>query len=151
MPEAPTAILGREGVRLAQRASDKEDALRQSGALLVELGAVEPGYAPAMLEREKSVSTYLGEGVAIPHGTDEARSLVKRTTLGVLQFPEGVDWGEATVNVCIAIAASGEEHVGILAGLAGVLVDPEKAERLRNASTEDEVLELLAPGDDDED
>ena len=98
-------VLTREGIRLGLAAEDKWDAIRQSGALLVALGAVEPEYADTMLERERSVTTYVGEGVAIPHGTDASRALVRRTTLGVLQFPAGVDWDGQRVSLCVAIAA----------------------------------------------
>ena len=137
-------VLGRKGIRLGLAASDKWDAVRQSGALLVELGAVEPEYAETMLERERSVSTYIGEGVAIPHGTDASRALVRRTTLGVLQFPAGVDWGGERVTLCVPIAAKGEEHVGVLSALAQILMEPEAAERLRTSSDVDEVHQLLS-------
>lgn len=137
-------VLRAEGIRLGLTAADKWDAVRQSGALLVELGAVEPGYADAMLERERSVSTFIGEGVAIPHGTDESRALVRRTTLGFLQFPGGVDWDGNDVRVCVAIAAQGDEHVGVLSGLAQVLMQAEQAERLRRATRVEDVLALLA-------
>ncbi len=137
-------VLGREGVRLGLTATDKWDAVRQSGALLDELGAIEPGYPEAMLERERSVSTFIGEGVAIPHGTDEARSLVRRTTLGFLQFPDGIDWDGNDVRVCVAIAAKGNEHMAVLSGLAQILMEPEQAETLRNSSSVDEVLQLLS-------
>jgi mannitol/fructose-specific phosphotransferase system IIA component len=144
-PAAP--VLVREAVRLAQHAHDKWDALRQSGALLVELGAVEAGYADAILEREGQISTYMGEGVAIPHGTDQSRALVRRTALGFLQFPDGVDWDGETVYLCIPIAASGDEHVGVLSALAEVLVDGDSAAALRAASDPDVVLALLNPRD----
>jgi PTS system mannitol-specific IIA component/phosphocarrier protein FPr len=137
-------VLGREGVRLGLRAADKWDAIRQSGALLTELGAIDPGYPEAMLERERSVSTFIGEGVAIPHGTDEARGLVRRTTLGFLQFPDGIDWDGNDVRVCVAIAAKGNEHMAVLSGLAQILMEPEQAEALRNSSDVDEVLALLS-------
>ncbi len=137
-------VLGREGVRLGLTATDKWDAIRQSGALLSELGAIDPGYPEAMLERERSVSTFIGEGVAIPHGTDEARSLVRRTTLGFLQFPDGIDWDGNDVRVCVAIAAKGNEHMAVLSGLAQILMEPEQAETLRNSSSVDEVLQLLS-------
>lgn len=151
--DLPAGVLSTEAVRLGQRASGKLDALRQSGAVLVELGAVEPGYADAMLAREEMVSTFMGEGVAIPHGTNEAREFVHRTALGFLQFPDGVDWGEGNiVTVCIPIAAAGGEHMALLSALAMVLIDPEKAEALRSASSADDVLALLASAaDDDED
>lgn len=142
-------VLHADGIRLGLTAHDKWDAVGQAGALLVELGAVEPAYADAMLERERSVSTFIGEGVAIPHGTDAARALVLRTTLAVLQFPAGIDWDGDEVRVCVAIAASGEEHVEVLSGLAVVLMDPDSAERLRAATDPQDVLALLAGLSDD--
>jgi PTS system mannitol-specific IIA component/phosphocarrier protein FPr len=129
---------------LGRTASDKWDAIRQCGALLVELGAVEPAYAEAMLERERSVSTYIGEGVAIPHGTDASRALVRRTTLGVLQFPDGLDWDGQPVTLCVAIAAKGEEHVTVLSALAQILMEPAQAARLRTSSDVNEVHRLLS-------
>jgi mannitol/fructose-specific phosphotransferase system IIA component len=144
-PPAPADVLVREAVRLAQHANDKWDALRQSGALLEELGVVEEGYAAAILEREKQISTYMGEGVSIPHGTDESRALVRRTALGFIQYPEGVDWDGETVYLCIPIAASGDEHVGVLSALAEVLVDPDSAAALRGATDVDVVLARLSP------
>jgi PTS system mannitol-specific IIA component/phosphocarrier protein FPr len=146
-PPPAVGVLVREAIRLAQHADDKWDALRQSGALLEELGAIDPGYAAAILEREGQISTYMGEGVAIPHGTDQARALVRRTALGFLQYPDGVDWDGETVYLCIPIAASGDEHVGVLSALAEVLVDGDSAARLREATDIDEVLALLNPRD----
>jgi mannitol/fructose-specific phosphotransferase system IIA component len=146
-PPPATGVLVREAVRLAQHADDKWAALRQSGTLLEELGVVDEGYAAAILERETQISTYMGEGVAIPHGTDAARALVRRTTLGFLQYPDGVDWDGETVYLCIPIAASGDEHVGVLSALAEILVDEESAAALRSATDVDDVLALLNPGD----
>ena len=145
-PPPTTDVLVREAVRLAQHADDKWDALRQSGALLEELGAVDEGYAAAILEREGQISTYMGEGVAIPHGTDAARALVRRTALGFLQYPDGVDWDGETVHLCIPIAASGDEHVGVLSALAEILVDDDSAAALRAATDVETVLALLNPG-----
>jgi len=137
-------VLSREAIRLGLSAVDKWDAIRQSGALLDELGAVETGYPEAMLERERSVSTYVGEGVAIPHGTDASRALVRQTTLGVLQFPAGVDWGGERVTLCVAIAAKGDEHVAVLSALAQILMEPDKAATLRTSTEVDEVYEMLS-------
>jgi mannitol/fructose-specific phosphotransferase system IIA component len=142
----PQAVLVREAIRLAQHADDKWDALRQSGALLEELGAVDEGYAAAILEREGQISTYMGEGVAIPHGTDQARALVRRTALGFIQYPDGVDWDGETVYLCIPIAASGDEHVGVLSALAEILVDGDNAAALRESTDVDDVLARLNPG-----
>ena len=82
---------------------------------------------------------------------DEARSLVRRTTLGFLQFPDGIDWDGNDVRVCVAIAAKGNEHMAVLSGLAQILMEPEQAEALRTSSNVDEVLELLSSiGEEDE-
>jgi PTS system mannitol-specific IIA component/phosphocarrier protein FPr len=146
-PPPPAAgVLVREAIRLGQHADDKWDALRQSGALLEELGAVDEGYAAAILERESQISTYMGEGVSIPHGTDAARALVRRTALGFLQYPDGVDWDGETVYLCIPIAASGDEHVGVLSALAEILVEGDSAAALREATDVDDVLARLNPG-----
>lgn len=136
-------VLPAAGIRLGLKATDKWDAIRQCGAVLLALDAVEAGYPDTMLEREKSVSTFIGEGVAIPHGTDESRALVKNTTLGVLQFPSGVDWDGQSVTICVAIAAKGNEHVTVLSALAQILMDPAQAERLRTSSSPEEVRTLL--------
>jgi mannitol/fructose-specific phosphotransferase system IIA component len=130
-------------VRLGRTATDRADAIEQTGAVLVEIGAVDPAYVPAMHEREESVPTFIGEGVAIPHGTDASRALVRRSALAVLQFPEGVDWGGQDVRLCVGIAASGDEQVGVLSALARVLMDPEKAAALRTADDAATVVAIL--------
>ncbi len=132
-------------VRLDLVAKDKADALVQCGAVLVEIGAASPAYADALLEREESVSTYMGEGVAIPHGTNESREHIERSAIAFLQFPEGVDWDDNEVQVCIAIASRSDEHVDVLQSLAAVLIRPESAAALREASTIDDVVTLLTP------
>lgn len=140
-------LLEHEAVRLGLRASDRSDAIAQAGRALVEVGAVDAPYVDAMAERERSLSTYLGEGFALPHGTDESRVHVRRPAIAVLQFPGGVDWGGQSVRVAIAVASASDEHVRILAQVAGVISDPASAERLRNATDPAEVLELLAVGE----
>jgi PTS system mannitol-specific IIA component len=144
-----TDLLSREAVRLGLRAADRFDAVRKTGQALVDIGAVESQYVDAMLERERQISTSLGEGFAIPHGTDESRKYINETRLTFLQFPDGVDWEDDRVVVCVGIAAVGEEHVGVLARLSRILVVPEQAAALRSASAVDEVLDVLGaiPGD----
>ena len=146
-----TQVLAADAVRLGLAATDKLDALRQCGAVLVEIGAASEEYAAAILEREESVSTYMGEGVAIPHGTDASREYINRAALAVLQFPDGVDWNGKPVQLCIAIASRTDEHIGLLQSLAMVLSDPAKAARLRETDDVDEVLTLLAPNDEEDD
>lgn len=138
-------LLQREGVLLGLRAGDRWDAVAQAGHALLALGAVKEPYLEAMMEREHTLSTFLGEGFSLPHGTDESRAHVVRPAIAVLQFPDGVDWDGPPVQVAIAVASATDEHVRILAQLAGVISDPEAAQRLREATDPDEVLALLAP------
>ena len=144
-------LLSPDRVLFGRSARDWEDAVRQVGEVLVGAGAVPSAYVEAMVERDRDVSTFIGEGVAIPHGTLAGRDLVVRDALCVVQFPGGVDWHGEDVVLCVGIAAQGEGHVPILAQLAEVLMEPDRAEALRTAATADEVLRLLAPDDDTDD
>ncbi len=137
-------VLSRDAIKLGLTATDKHDAIAQCGALLVGIGAATQPYADALYDRERQISTFLGEGVAIPHGTNESRIHILRTALGFLQFPDGVDWDGETVNVCIPIASNGDEHVGILGALAEVLMDPDAAAILRTTDDPAEILRLLS-------
>lgn len=137
-------LLTGDAIRLQERAGSRDEAIRRCGEVLVEVGAVAPAYVDAMLAREQSVSTYIGEGVAIPHGTLNSKESVRRDALAVLRFPDGVDWDGFDVRVCVAIAAAGDGHIDILASLAEVLMDPSRASALRNATDIDQVLQLLA-------
>lgn len=141
----PSALLAPGSVRLFEQAATKEDAVRMCGQALVDCGAVDPAYIDTMLEREASISTFLGEGVAIPHGTLAGKDAVHRDALCVLRFPDGIDWGAGTATLCIGIAAQGNGHLEILAQLAQILLDPERADALRKAEDPDTVLSLLTP------
>jgi mannitol/fructose-specific phosphotransferase system IIA component len=152
LPTERTTLLCAEGIHLGRSATGKADAIDQVGRALLDIGAVEVGYLAAMHEREASVSTFIGEGVAIPHGTDKSREFVVRTSLVVLQFPDGVDWGDGnTAKLCVGIAANGTEQVGILSSLAMILMDSEKAAQLRGAKDADTVLRLLHSMDEEKD
>lgn len=144
------ALLAPELVRLDQAAADWEAAVRLVGGLFVDAGAVEAGYVDAMLERERDVApTFVGEGVAIPHGTLASRTLIHRDALCAVQFPAGVDWQGDRVVLCIGIAARGDLHVPVLAQLAEILMEPDRAEALRGAGTVEELLALLTPEEPD--
>ena len=140
-------LLTASAVRLGQQAADFNEAIRQVGAVLVDIGAVNPSYVDSMLEREQSISTFIGEGVAIPHGTLAGKDSVLRDALAVVQFPDGVDWHGDRAEVCIGIAAVGDGHVGILAQLAEVLMDEDRAAALRGATSAEEVVAILTPGE----
>lgn len=137
------SVLNEAAIRLGLSAASKEQAILQAGSALEETGAVAPGYAAAMLERERGVSTNVGEGFAIPHGTDESRELVRQTAISFVQFPAGVPWDGDTVYVCIGIAARDDAHLGILARLADVILQPELAAELRQPASPDAVRAIL--------
>ena len=138
-------LLDHAAVRLDAAAADRDDAIRQCGRVLVDVGAVEPAYIEAMVERERSVPTYVGEGVAIPHGTLAGKEAVRHDAICVLRFPGGVDWDGDRVVLCVGIAAKGDGHVRILSELAQILLDPDRARLLRETSDVDEVVRLLQP------
>lgn len=124
-------ILSLERIRVQATAVDKEDAIRQAGDLLVQTGCVEAAYIDGMLAREASMSTYLGNGVSIPHGMFENREQIHKTGISVVQIPAGVAWEEGeTSNLVIGIAAVGDEHVGVLASLAEAIEDEETTQLL---------------------
>ena len=145
-----TELLAEQSINLTAEAKDRDDAIRQAGQALLAAGAIDASYIDAMLERENSVSTFVGEGVAIPHGTLAGKDAVKNDALVLLRFPDGVDWDGNEVKVAIGIAAKGNGHIALLSQLATVLLEPEKAEALRNATTKEQVYELLASEDEEE-
>ncbi len=144
----PRALLDPRAIRLQAFAADKLDAIRRCGQALVDIGAVEPAYVESMLERERSVSTYVGEGFAIPHGTLAGKQAVHRDALSFLRFPDGVDWDGERVSVCVGIAATGDRHLDILAELAEILLDPDRASALRAVTDPAAVPALLRPAPD---
>jgi phosphocarrier protein FPr len=137
-------ILSTDLITLRGNATDKLDAIRQAGELLVKSGYVLPGYVSGMLAREQSMSTSLGNGVAIPHGIDSSRDQILKTGISVLQLVKGVEWDEGeTVSLVIGIAASSDEHVGVLANLAEVVDDESKLADLFQTSDPQVVLDYL--------
>jgi len=145
MSEGTAGLLEPRAVRLGEHVADRAAAVRRCGELLVETGAVKPEYIDAMLERERDISTYVGEGVAIPHATLAGKEAVLRDALAVVGLAEPVDWDGQPVSVCVAIAARGDGHLAILAELAEILLDPQRARALREADTADDVIRLLRP------
>ncbi|MEL4014955.1 fused PTS fructose transporter subunit IIA/HPr protein [Dryocola clanedunensis] len=133
-----------QDIHPGQSAGSKEEAIRQVAAALVQAGNVAEGYVDGMLAREQQTATYLGNGIAIPHGTTDTRDLVLKTGVQVFQFPQGIEWAEGQkAYVAIGIAASSDEHLGLLRQLTHVLSDDAVAEQLRTATTAEEVRALL--------
>ena len=139
--------LTRETVRLAAQARDKTEAIRTAGSLLVASGNMQPAYIDSMLSREKVANTYLGNGIAIPHGLPKDRELIVRTGIAVTQFPDGVTWNPGeTVYLVVAIAARSDEHIELLANLTDVLDDADTVRRLaKTRDAEDIIARLTQP------
>ncbi|KQP66675.1 PTS mannitol transporter subunit IICBA [Nocardioides sp. Leaf285] len=137
------ALLARESIVLDGTARTRDDAITEAGRLLVAAGAAEPAYVEAMHEREASVSTFMGNGLAIPHGTNEAKSSVHRTAISLVRYSDGLDWKGKEVRFVVGIAAVGKDHLKLLGRIAEVFLDDDQVARLERASTTDEVLEVL--------
>ena len=136
-------IMVAAGIKTGQASVSKEEAITAAGKLLHELGYVNESYIPAMLKREKTVSTYMGLGVAIPHGTSEAKDEVKKTGIVLLQYPEGVDFGDEKAYLVFGIAGIGNEHLDLLAKIGTVIEEEENLDKLKKATTPEEILKMF--------
>lgn len=132
-----------QNITLAQTAKDKTEAITHIAASLTQQGYVETAYVQGMLNRETQSSTFLGNGIAIPHGTTETRNLVQKTGVAIHHFPQGVDWGNGMVYVAIGIAAKSDEHLGILKQLTKVLSADGVEAALKEAKTEQDIINVL--------
>ncbi len=131
-------------IHLAQTAENKQQAIEMAAAALSNTGLVDPAYVQGMLAREQQTSTFLGNGIAIPHGTLETRDLVKQTGVAVFQFPQGIEWSEGNIAyVVIAIAARSDEHLTLLRQLTQILGDEDTAARLAKESDVSKFRALL--------
>ncbi|GEM76124.1 fused PTS fructose transporter subunit IIA/HPr protein [Vibrio sagamiensis] len=136
--------LNESDIFLNQNAENKCDAIKQIGHSLVSKGAVESFYINAMLKREAQCSTYLGKGIAIPHGTLSTRNLVKETSVVIHHYPEGVEWDNGhAVYIVIGITANSDEHLDILKQLTRVLGSEAIQQKIRTLSNKQDVIELF--------
>ena len=122
-------------------------AIEEAGALLVATGAVEPSYIGAMHEREKSVSTYMGNGLAIPHGTNEAKTAIRRTGISFVRYPDPIDWNGKPAEFVVGIAGAGNDHMALLTRIAHVFLDKDRVAQLRAATTAEEIQAVLNAGE----
>ncbi len=146
-PEDQTAgaeVLPLESIVLAGSANSADAAIDEAGALLVAADSVEPAYVDAMHEREKSVSTYMGNGLAIPHGTNEAKTAIRRTGISFVRYPEPIDWNGKPAEFVVGIAGLGNDHMALLTKIAHVFLDKDEVARLRAATSADEVRAVLS-------
>lgn len=132
-------LIPTENILINQSFASKEAAIEAAGNKLVEVGAVNAGYVQAMKAREAIVSTYMGNFLAIPHGTDEAKGEVIKSGITLLQAPEGIDWDGNVVKVVVGIAGKDGDHLDLLSQIAIVFSEEENVERVINAQSADEI------------
>jgi mannitol/fructose-specific phosphotransferase system IIA component len=125
MSASKNEVLRKENIKLNNKSVDKYEAIRMCGRLLVEGGYVEEGYIEAMIERENDLTTYIGNGVAIPHGVGKAKKNIKKSGIVVFQFPDGVDFEDEKAYIIIGIAGVGDEHIEILSNIATIIGEDE--------------------------
>lgn len=142
-------VLEEGNVLLNLKSESKDDAIERVGKLLVSKGYVNENYINGMKARDEEISTYMGNGVAIPHGMNEYKKEIMNSGIVIAQYPEGVDFGEGNVAyIVIGIAGKGEEHMSILSKIALTVQYEENVERLKNAKTNKEIIKIIEEGDD---
>ena len=141
--EKKRTTINADCIKLGLQPVSKEEAIRAAGRLLVEQGCVDESYIDAMIEREKLVTTYMGMGIAIPHGTTEQKARVKKSGIVMLQYPEGVDFGEEKAQLVFGIAGVGDEHLDLLSNICTALEDEEVLNNLKTTKDVSYVLKCL--------
>lgn len=139
--------LDKKMIALNQQVATQEEGIRLAGQLLVDGGCVEPEYIDAMQARNQDVSVYMGNFIAIPHGTEDGMKYIKKTGISVVQVPMGVSWGnpddDKTVTVIFGIAGLNGEHLNLLSQIAIYCSDVANVAKLADAQSEDEIINLL--------
>ena len=137
-------ILVPEGIILNQKSVTKEEAITAAGQLLTDLGYVDKEYIPLMLEREKIVTTYIGMGLAIPHGTTHDEGIIHKTGIVLIQYPEGIDFGDEKAKLVIGIAGKGGEHMEILSKICTALEDETILEKMKTTDDKEWIMKQLS-------
>ncbi|ARU20702.1 phosphoenolpyruvate--protein phosphotransferase [Ralstonia solanacearum] len=141
----PSPLICAERIRLQQRATDKTSAIRAAGRLLADTGCIDPAYIDSLLRRETVANTFLGHGVAIPHGMGEDRHLIRQTGIAVLQFPDGLEWHPGqTTHLVFAIAAQSDEHITLLRRLTRLLNDDARLRQLFSTQRAEDIVAALS-------
>ncbi|WP_114380610.1 PTS sugar transporter subunit IIA [Paenibacillus prosopidis] len=140
-------ILAKEKIKLNVKVKDKYEAIRLAGQLLVDAGHVPLEYIDKMIEREEDLSTYIGGGLAMPHGTNASKALIRSTGMAILTVPDGVDFGgDEPAQLIIGLAAVGDDHLNILTNVAMLVSEEEDMRRILNASSEEELISIFEAG-----
>ena len=136
-------ILTLNQIKVPGKATTKDEAIAEAGQILVNAGAVTAAYVDAMYDREKSVSTYMGNFLAIPHGTNEAKDAIKASALSVVRYDTPIDWDGNEVRFAVGIAGLNNGHLEILGKIAVIFSDMDEVDKMIAAGSADEVYELL--------
>lgn len=142
-----TPVLKRENVIVGQKSVSRDEAIKFAGQLLIDSGYVSKDYIDAMYRREEIVSTFIGNGVAIPHGVGDARGLIKKSGLVVIQYPEGIDYNGNTCYLVIGISGKDNDHIKILSNIATEIGEIEKAQELWKTPDADLIYNTFVFGD----
>lgn len=138
-------LLYKENIRVNCEPDTQENVIRKVGQMLVDSGYVDQPYVDAMIEREASLSTFMGNGLALPHGVEAAKKEIRSSGIAVMVFPKGTPWEEETVNIVIGIAGVGEEHLSILSVIADKMLDADSANDLTSGTADvDTIYKILA-------
>jgi len=138
------SVLSIGQVRIHSGSASQDEALQEATDILVAAGAVTPAYVDAMRQREETVSTFMGNGLAIPHGTNETKDAILDSGLSVVRYDGGVDWAGESATFVIGIAGRGDEHLEILSQIAILFSDEDDVAKLNAAETPDELYALLS-------
>ncbi len=136
-------ILTNDAIRLSGSASTKDEAIAEVGAMLVSIGAVTAEYVDAMFARESSVSTYMGNLLAIPHGTNDSKDHIRHSAIAVVRYDSPLDWDGNPVRFVIGIAGQGDSHLEVLGKIAMVFSDMTSVDALLEAHSVPEVASIL--------
>ncbi|QDZ41898.1 PTS mannitol transporter subunit IICBA [Corynebacterium sp. sy039] len=142
-PEEKSELLRPENIILSGSAGSRDEAIEEAGALLVRAGAVDASYVAAMHEREASVSTFMGNGLAIPHGTNETKQYIKHSALAFVRYEQPVDWGGKEAHFVIAIAGADGSHLKILSKIAKLFAKKDSVQQLHDAATQEDILDIF--------
>ena len=139
-------VLIKESIQTKKSFSDNKEATVAAGKILFDNGYVQQEYIDSMLEKleTQSFATYIGNGVAIPHGMAEGSKYVNNTGISVIQVPDGVEWNEEKAYIVVGIAANSDDHMNVLASLADAIEDPDEAKELWSETSVDKIFDLLS-------
>ena len=139
-------VLIKESIQTKKSFTDNKEATVAAGNILFQNGYVDQEYVDSMLEKleTQSFATYIGNGVAIPHGMAEGSKYVKNTGISIIQVPDGVEWNGERAYIVVGIAANSDDHMNVVASLADAIEDPEEAKKLWTETSIDKIFDLLS-------